>query len=323
MYFESQLLKIDEYKLVCQKYDWMCEHLKKVISTMITTHKIVFTTGAFPGASARGTLELLFRNFIEHVDAVQVLANRGCSLGMIPSMRTILETYLSIRYILQDNSDNRAIAYQIGHFRNTIKSNKRFVAGTDERSKFVSSLKEDDFWKSAPPLSGEALISANKQIESFNMAMLSPEYAPINAEWNRTVSLKTKNGKNKKYQSVQWFNLFDGPANIRELTKAVVDVSFYEIFYKMMCETTHAADAMKYFGRGVAGETAIRPIRHPDGMQYRIYFVSVLCIYLIRFLLRKFAPDKMVDFMDVYKRDFKPVLNVLGQEELIKAKWCL
>src|SRR5690606_15061693 len=62
------------------------------------------------------------------------------------------------------------------------------------------------------------------------------EVKPVNDEWERT--------KKKYKKNPHWYSLFDGPSNLRELSKLLSLEVIYDILYTDLSGYVHASDSI-------------------------------------------------------------------------------
>lgn len=60
-------------------------------------------------------ISLLCRKVMEHIDAINILIEKASFSQAQIILRTLMETVVGLKYILKDDSDNRAAAYFLYH----------------------------------------------------------------------------------------------------------------------------------------------------------------------------------------------------------------
>lgn len=170
------------------------------------------------------TLILLFRDYLEFLDGVSVLIRNGCSETAIPVIRTMFEYYLYIMYILQGDTKNRAVAYQVSHIKNKISSfRKTSITGIDAK-RFKNILNSNVKYKIT------VKHRDNSKIINSLLALTNEQpYNDINKAWRSTENRLNTNPNKRVY--IKWYSLFNGPINLKELSKKVGVIGEYEILY--------------------------------------------------------------------------------------------
>lgn len=167
----------------------------------------------------------LFRKLIEQANAGYVLAEQNLEGPLIVMKRSVLETYLALRYILQKKElvKDRAYSYYVGFLINDKNDNETW---STQNKVDVSDL---DLKK---------LININSEILS------DPKLKHILQEWENT-----KKQSNKPYDP-NWYTLFNGPKSLRQLANRLMEnESLFYSFYGTLSQEAHgykALDATNY-----------------------------------------------------------------------------
>lgn len=244
------------------------------------------------------TLIVLLRDYIEFLDGVSVLIRHNCSAAAIPIMRSMFEYYLSIRFILQKNTQKRALAYQVA----TLKAKLRDLNKTNIRKgaqKFENILAKNSY-----KVTFKAEDNTRK-VTSVHSLLNSPPYKDVHLEW--------KKAQEKIQSPPNWFSLFGGPENIKQLAEQLGVIAEYEIFYREWSSTTHATGSFKNFSN-----KGIKQIRLPDKAQTVCTWAMTWTHKLMNEILKYYKPDELKSYLayylevrDIYKR-------VTSKEPLIR-----
>lgn len=229
----------------------------------------------------------LTRHVCEFLDGVSILAAQGAAEPCKPLLRSAIEAVLLINYVLESDSERRGLAYHVAHAHRKIKLyDKVEPAKQAPFATFVAGLKT---------------------------MLASPEYAPIEAEWQAT-----KKGRGN------WFSLFKGPQNVKELADLAKRPELYEWFYGYYSSAMHAGDGFDKIGRGNngTGEKAIKPLRHPETLQGMVITAVSLCSMVTTMLLERWGThEQKVKAQADYIANIRPDLMVLRGDQLIHAPW--
>lgn len=248
---------------------------------------------------------LLTRHICEQLDGVSILAEKGCADPIKPLLRSSFEAMLGIEYILAADSERRGIAYQVAHAHRQIKLYRK-VDPEEQSGKQLRAVLASD-----PLASGMEWpkVDTKKLIANLERMLARSEYAPINSEWDR---LKGK---------AKWFALFDGPKDVHALAAKLNRVGMYEFLYRHWSNAVHAGDCLSNIG-GKSGNVAIKPIRHPEGLQSMISVSIGLCLAVTPLLLTRWGTaDEQEQFRADYIAQIQPRFEQLHKGELINAPW--
>jgi hypothetical protein len=284
--------------------------LQDCVKHVLSAHAVAERSAAQDGKYHHATIFLLVRHVCEFIDGVSVLAASGCSTPCKPLLRSALEAYLGICYILEADSERRALAYQVAHAHNKAKWYRK-MQEDEQAGKELRRVMADD------PLLGQVSLPKEdwkRAIGNLEKMLARPEYAPIEAEW-QTV------GKTRKHEP-QWFELFGGPGSVRELAIHLHQVFCYEFLYRQWSSAVHASGCLESIAAGEGGKAAVRPIRHPEGLQALVSFSGTICLQLARLLVEHYAPEQRKHFAEAYVANLQQrYLEVSSKTNIITAPW--
>ncbi|MCU5408027.1 DUF5677 domain-containing protein [Bacillus cereus] len=167
----------------------------------------------------------LFRKLIEQADAGYLLASNDLEGPLTVMKRSVLETYLALRYILQneETAKDRAYSYYVGFLKD---SNNDMRIWLTQQKMDVSDLNLETF--------------INIQSELLR----NPKLKYILQEWKKTKR------KSKKQHDPSWYSLFNGPKSLKQLADCLMESEslVYKI-YGSLSQEAHsykALDATNY-----------------------------------------------------------------------------
>jgi hypothetical protein len=262
------------------------------------------------------TVLMLVRHVIECLDAVAVLVSKGCIPPCDPLLRSGMEALLGILYILEKDSEQRGLAYQVAHAHKKIKFYQRCDPNHPSGQQLRKDLQYDpiggDVLKELPPQ------DYSKYITNLQAMLQRPEYQPIEQAWQAAKKGSKKGGT--KNSDPAWFSLFGGPANVRELAIYLKQPAMYEFMYRQWSDKVHAGSVLENVARSSEGQQVRRPIRHPDGLPAVLTFAGGFCLELARRLLLAYAPEQMSALRTHYIEDLRGRQQTL-RSTVIRAPW--
>jgi hypothetical protein len=253
---------------------------------------------------------MLVHHAIESLDGVSILVSKGGSHPCQPLLRSALEAVLGVLYILEKDTKQRALAYQVAHAHKKIKLYDRLDPTTQagkELRKLLAGDMMEGFFNALP------FLNYPKMIANLQAMLVKPDFQPIEAEWQRLKAL------NKK-RDPEWYSLFGGPRNVRELAVHLGMAGMYEFLYRFWSESVHAGMAMEAIGTK-GGATVIRPIRHPEQLQSAVQHAAAFALLLTKRLVDVYAPAKWPQLQARYKEKVGKRAAELGSGPLIRAVW--
>ncbi len=204
-----------------QRYQSVLDHFSQFVEDCLKMLLVPCLDVVMPRAYQQpryfhATVWVLARHVLSSLDGVAVLVGKGCAENCGPLLRSALEGQMSLLYILQKDSEQRGLAYQLAHVHRKIKFLRTCDPQEQQGKAIRSELANDPF---ADVLS-RIPVDPQKEIARLQEIFVQREYVPIEAEWQKTK-------KKKKGNEPDWFALFGGPSNVRALAKVVGQLSMY------------------------------------------------------------------------------------------------
>jgi hypothetical protein len=281
-----------------------------------------FVTDAFVLAQQRtfpeqkyyhGTIILLMRHVVEAVDGVSLLVAKGSAENCGPLLRSAFEALVGILYILKDDTERRALAYQVAHAHKKIKFYRKFIPTDDVGRNLRAELKDDQFVK----IFDQPGVDWQRRIDGLRGMFAQPEFAPIHAEWERVK--KGKKGTGTK--DPNWYALFGGPGDLRGLTLRVGKGTMYEILYRHWSDFTHAGGAFGNISADANGGVAVEPVRSPEGIERICNLACSICTDTVMAVVQKFASDEWPKFQQRYIAELRPRHIELLKNKVVTINW--
>jgi hypothetical protein len=311
MHFLDQLKdrgQIQEYEAVLAQLARFVEDCARLVTDAYElAQKRTYTEKKYHHA----TILLLMRHVVEAVDGVSVLVAKGSAENCGPLLRSGFEALASILYILKADTERRALAYQVAHIHKKIKLYRKFIP-TDNLGRNIRADLIDDPLVSIFDQPG---IDWQKMIENLENTFSKPEYAPIQAEWERLKEAR------RGSQDPHWYALFGGPSDLRKLALQVGKGSSYEILYRHWSDFAHASGAFNNISKGSVAGVAIKPVRCPEGIEQVCNFAAQISIETVMSVVKAVVSDMWPHFQQRYINDLRPRLGEILTRKIIKINW--
>jgi hypothetical protein len=293
--YEATLADLADFVAACSRYLWDAFEL---------TQQRTYPEQQYHHA----TIILLMRHLVEAVDGVGLLVAKGSAEPCEPLLRSGFEALTSILYILKEDTERRARAYQVRHVHRKIKLYRKFIPTDDVGRALRTDLKDDPFLKffDNPGIDWQGKIDGLKEM------LVRPEYAPIQAEWEQVK--KTKKNPN-------WYSLFGGPNDLRTLCVKIGKGALYEILYREWSEFAHAVGAFDSISEGTGGRFEMQPIRVPKGIEEVCTIASDICVETVMTVVKKFASDELPKFEQRFSSEFRAKKMELLTTKVLKINW--
>jgi hypothetical protein len=260
---------------------------------------------------SHGTVLAMCRNLIERIDGISILARAGSAQNGYPILRTTFETLLGLQFILEGNTANRALAYQVRHAHRAIAYATLMDPTTTEGQKLRDSVSNEEFRH----VLADTDVEAAREIAHWAPMLDSPEYQAVEANWQ----IRTKGDRTK---IVDWYSLFGGPAHFRALAEHLNQRVAWNILYTMWSDVTHGTDAFNHVGKArEPGGANFRPARNPEGIEkvcgFAVLFATQASIAILGFYSR----DSLPDFERRYRSTIAGELSSALRGAAISAPW--
>jgi len=229
----------------------------------------------------------LYHHMLEMTDGIQVLVSQGSWIAAIPALRSSFEAFISMGFILEPSGDyvQRGLCWCWGYLHNEIEKHSGYLPTTIQGQNFHDKLK-GEFRVELEPLADK---EAQERIDLAQKILAETKYHPIEAEYQRL-----KGGKTRK--SIEWYSLFSGIQNLRELSIHLKLESLYILLYKEWSEISHAKN-FHSMTKDSKGNLVFERIRNPSQSN-----LAQLSLTAIRFmidanslLLSKFRPEENIN----------------------------
>lgn len=261
----------------------------------------------------RAVVSVLLRKVVEDIDAISILINKSSSAPCLLNLRNLFENHIYLKFILKENSIERAKAYYVSYLLNKRKHAERYDCSTPRGKEQLTKMKNDglDIDMSFPSM------DCKKQVDEIDRKLQESQYQNIINEFDRIK--KEKNNKNKKGKlGNHWYSLFGGPTSLEELSKEVKCSGLY-FFYRQFSEYSHSENEFENLDSPWTEETGLVQIRNPESAQEIILNTlefGFLCFYNT---LETLKPQCLKCFILYYKNNVEPHQIELCKNQIINV----
>lgn len=195
----------------------------------------------------------LYLHIIQMVDSIEVLISNSCVEPAQLLLRSAFEAKLSLEFIIEKMPRTRGIAWIIRNIIDQIEFGQRHSKSYKRGKDFFKTMAKEGFnhvdvYIPPPPEISE------EYFEKLNASLEKPEYADVYEEYKRL-------GVDQK--RVEWYSLYNGPSNIRELAEYLGQRTAYDSLYRRWSKLTHMANPDHLSLRMEDGTSILGPIRNP------------------------------------------------------------
>jgi hypothetical protein len=225
------------------------------------------------------TVIAFLRNILEILDSISLLLKNSSVSPCDILLRTLLESYLYLKYILQSEPEKKALAYYYCESQNLIRSNEKVDPTSQSGKEFFKKLQNDELLKNIMPIQ----LDYQNQISDMKNTLAKNEFKVIEIEYKHLKKIKKGNPK--------WYSLFSGPDRIETLADRVNLSGIYEIFYRVFSKSTHSSDLYRRNIEITDGGAAIPQIRHAKEVDQKFSFTVSIGLAVYTKIIDKITPE--------------------------------
>lgn len=314
MYFKDQLPPDADYAHYKALLDQFAAFIRDCLQLPQQAFDVAMKASYGDGKMHHSAVLMLTRHLCEQLDGVAVLASEGCAEPAKPLIRSAFEAWLGVLFILEKDNERRGLSYHVAHAHRKIKLYRKLDGANEAGKEQRKRIKGDPIGEEILDLF-EATDLGPRVLRLEHMLSQSP-YSAIEAEWRRVK--KSKGAPN-------WFSLFGGPSSISALAHLLGKAFWYDFMYSEWSDAVHAGGGMGHIAENRSardGSVAVRPLRHPDGLQSLLVLAAGIATDVSREILSKYGSDADREMMRrFYIDNLQSRYREISQQSLINVPW--
>jgi len=256
-----------------------------------------------PDGDANLGVLMPFHHALEMLDGVEVLLDSSCVVAARTSLRSAFEASLGLRYVLESDFEQRALAYVVADLKERIRWYEEMDPDTEAGQRFreVMGVSEEtsDFPFPTPD-------HCRAQSENLSEMLDEDGFKDISEEYDATAERRKR---------PPWYSLFGGPANLRELAVHMGEGDSYLVLYRTWSRTTHGTDLYRQLTAGPDGVPSVRVIRCPLEMPTVYALASGIGVKAARAVLGHYRSGELEQASRWYLTEVSPVQERLEAME--------
>lgn len=252
---------------------------------------------------------MTYRHFLELVDSTSILMRQSSIDPCKLILRGMLESYFSLAYMLEADTEDRCMAFMAWTMHKKIKALERADPDSAIGKHFKSKLSKDK-------LTSNVQLPVFPQIQSqkayFESVFLKPNYQKAEQEYQRLRSEGVTNPA--------WYRLFNGPKDVERMADHLELMAIYDVFYRDWSGPTHSTDIFRgKVSISSDGGSEIHQLRTPKSVQEVAQWVLTLSLMMFELYIDKRVPDKKSDYLNWYLTIQKHYNRIASKEPLIEV----
>lgn len=255
----------------------------------------------------------LFLHILQMIDSAEVLISNICVEPAKLLIRSAFEAKLGLEFMDETMTRTRGIAWIIRNILDRIEFGERHSKEHNKGKEFFRAMEQEgfedfgDMLPKTPDIPDDYMDNLNKSLEESR-------YADVYAEYQRL----ELGGKRKR---VEWYSLYDGPTNIRELAEYLKQRTVYDSLYRSWSKQSHAASSDHLNLILEEGKSILGPIRYPVNIAHVSDFALGILLQSDIIMINRFLSGDLKHFSKWYKTEIWQKQLALLKGELEHLKW--
>ena len=266
------------------------------------THVLEWTGDVQPGGDELVPPLFLLRHVLELVDGISIQIRHACVDPCETHLRALLEASLGIKFMLQDKSRKRSMAFMVCRAHRRLAVYHSLDLSTQQGKTLAKKLKNDP---AGMKVNLQNLPSVQPAIDNLESLLARPEYAEVEVEYQRT--------KRNLKRTPPWHGLYDGPTTLEQVADCVNRAAIYQVFYRHWSGRTHGTGVVE--GRlspGKDGTGAMIQLRFPVEAQQVTQMALNLALGTYMDCLSELAPERKRNYEEWYAAKMRSFFQKLS-----------
>lgn len=271
------------------------------------SHVLKWDIETSKGGDENMPIVLLFRHFLELIDSVSILVKYSSIDPCKLILRGSLETYFGLEYLFEKDTIDRSMAFLVCHAHKKLKVYRKLDNDSNQSKAFLKEIQKD---KSYDTLDLSRIPNIKDAIQNSESMLSLPIYQKAEAEYQRLIKLKFKNPP--------WYQLFNGPKNVKELSSHLQLNGLYEILYRYWSGSTHSTDIIDgKISHSNTGGVDIIQIRFIKDAQSITSYALTFSFKMFELFINKRTPSRLNEYKAWYQERKNTYLQIASTNRII------
>jgi hypothetical protein len=254
----------------------------------------------------------LFLHIMEMTDGIETLLSKSCVNACAPLLRSTFEAVYGIEYIFDSTTvieyEKRAFSWMVLYYHKQIKKHSKY--GTSPINQELRDAISSDLTAQNYILPPEVIAVMDQEKVKLEDLLTKDKYRLIELEYTRL--------KQISHREPEWYRLFGGPNNLKDLAKYLDDQDIrsgrgsdyghlmqYMVFQTQWSEIIHAGDISRFLTHDTDGTAAFIALRDYSKLNETAHLTATLALRALKIMLQKFDPDQLDNLKDWYLKEIK------------------
>ena len=233
-----------------------------------------------------------YYHVIGMTDGIEVLISQSCAVPAIPLLRSSFEALLTIEYILEGDYQQRAFAWLVCYVHNRLGQYEMLDPSRQKGKEFLVTFAADSVSKY---MKLPSFPNLSQVIQNLKSLLNNPNYQFADYEYQRIKSIRKR--------KPNWYSIFGGPSNLRDLAKHLNWGAQYDILYRSWSSIAHADDLSQFITQTKRGSSAFHPIRNHEELKLFSVIASSFILHATMKMIGKFRSGENASLGRWYVRE--------------------
>jgi Family of unknown function (DUF5677) len=218
-------------------------------------------------------------------------------------LRSLLESYFNLEYILEENTNKKALAYIVWNTHEQNKFYESLNPSTQKGKSFQAKLNVDRFFSQTKILDKEKYQGAFENNEEL---LNLPEYQEIE---------KIYQSRKQIYKSrLKWYTVLDNFQSLEDLSTHLHLYGSYQFLYKLWSKDIHGTSISE--GKLIIeknGMTGLIQMRNPNNGLSIFGFTYFIVTNALSTFIKKLSPNDELEFKEWLKHSLSRYKSIMGK----------
>jgi hypothetical protein len=272
--------------------------LEEVVN--FASHVAKWSAEKIHGGEELAPLYLSFRHIFELIDAISVLVKYSCIEPCKNLLRSVFESVLAIKYIMEKDTDIRGTDFMTCCWHHEINELRKEDPDDCMHKQLLAIIQKTDSMKDKQLPETRNVKELKERIKVLRDHLNSSEYVESEKEYQR---FKKTTGRKP-----DWYSMHGGPSNLEGLAQHLGVPLEYELYYREWSGLVHGFDIIMD-NIEVAGydQALLSQIRLPANAFDVTQKAMNFGLEIIPRFVDYFVPEKVNTAKDWYSKEVEPL----------------
>jgi len=233
---------------------------------------------------------ILLRQLVSMLDSVAILLSNGAVHAAHLQLRALFEASVYIDWILEGDSEKKAVYYYVHNLRRKRLWANRSQPGSPESKELIDMMNE-----AGVQISDQAREAASNQLQEIARVLSQPALSQASDDFDN-------HRKGKRYDPAWYAPL--GQRNLGTMARAVGKRALYTFLYSGASEVMHTSNYEHHLRMG-KGEVTFQSIRSVEGFENVFRYSLNIALMTFRRILAEYRNDELPAFSRKYSENWK------------------